>query len=180
MYDISMNAHMTEAGCNRNRLVRNEPDLGSLIGLHGKTRRRADSTHIRLRERRNDPVSGFIDVIGSMVKLDIGYGSACAPNGLAIHAADETDERFGSWKEAEDLGALISELGPIDLNETCVVGAGVEADLPQPGRIENGRRPFRRPLTSARPIFFDGWMFRQCCHSSSFQCIYNERAKKMF
>jgi hypothetical protein len=71
------------------------------------------------------------------------------------------------WKEAQNLGALISERISIDLDEADVIGASLEGYLPEPCGIEDRRRGWSNAAASPLAVRFDGRMFCQQRHIAS-------------
>ena len=97
-----------------------------------------------------------------VVELQVGDRPGRAADRLPVHPADDADQPLGPRVEAEDLGPLVVELGPVDGDEADVVGPGVEAEPPEPlGVQDRVRRPLRATCRCRTTV---GW-------SSSFDIV---------
>jgi hypothetical protein len=82
----------------------------------------------------------LIDLITGVVKFEVSDRPGRTTDRLAVHPANETQERSGGRVVPEDVVPLAVEGRAADLDQTGVVGPTVEAELPQPRRIQNSRR----------------------------------------
>jgi hypothetical protein len=82
----------------------------------------------------------LVDLVGGVVELDVGNRPCRRTDVLPVHFEDEADERLCRGEEAHDLGMLIGEFRPPDLDETNIIGSRVEAQTPKPLGLECERR----------------------------------------
>jgi hypothetical protein len=64
--------------------------------------------------------------LASLVKFNICCRASGTSNWLAVHAEDETNQRSGSRKEAQDVRALAGEFRPVDIAKADIIRACVE------------------------------------------------------
>jgi len=134
-----MNAHVSETCGNRNRFVRDDPDLAgaNTIHFHWKSHGRIDRAHAAISKSSHNVVRNFIDSFARLMKFDIGRRSRRTANGLAIHSEYETDKRLRWLEKSKDVGPLNAKFGMIDINEANIIRARIEAQLAEPMTIED-------------------------------------------
>src|SRR5262245_6389588 len=106
------------------------------------------------------------------MEFQVGHRPGRAANRLAVHAADEGDEGLCPRKKLQNIPPLVVERRPADLDEPHVVGAGIAAQLFQPGGVESGWRGGRRLNRSPFVKLFDGGMLGEFHRGAPFCCIY--------
>src|SRR5262245_10650066 len=70
--------------------------------------------------------------------------------------------------ETQDVVSLVGKLRTIDLDETDVVGAGFEAESPEPISVKTRRSSLVGRRFNLLPKPFNGRMFRKHCHTLPF------------
>jgi hypothetical protein len=78
----------------------------------------------------------FVDVISSVVELQVCHRAGGTADRLPIHAADEAEKRLGPGEHTNDVVALVFQSRAVDLDHPGVIGSAFEAQLAQPGRIK--------------------------------------------
>jgi hypothetical protein len=101
------------------------------------------------------------------MELQVGHGPSGAADRLAVHPADEADERFRRRKKAQDVIPLIVEGSSADLDQARIVRPSVSAYLAQSIRIKLGRGRGRggRGCSCIESLY--GWMIGQFHDGSS-------------
>src|SRR5262249_61044959 len=102
-----------------------------------------------LLQRRGNSTPDVVDLVGGVVELQVGNRPRRRTDVLAVHLEDEADERLGRGEQAHDLGMLVGQLRSADFDETDVIRPCLEAQAPQPLRIEWRRR---RRVAGARSL----------------------------
>jgi len=94
------------------------------------------------------------------VEFEFLNGASWRPDVLPVHAANNTYERSGSGKDVLNLGFLIGNFWPIAFNETHVVCARVQAQVPEPSCIKDLIRWRFNPVCPFLVKMFHAWVFR--------------------
>jgi hypothetical protein len=139
--DVAVDAHAAQAGGDSDRLVGDDPDLaGEAAHLHREAGRGVQGLHALLLQGGDDLAGDLVGVVVAGVELQVRGGAGRAADRPPVHPADEAEERFGVREGAQDVGPLVVQGGAADLDQAGVVGPAVQAQLAQPGRIEQLRR----------------------------------------
>jgi len=141
MYHVPVNAHLSQAGCHCNQLVRDNPELACAdpVHLHRKSHSRIRCPHATVSESHHNAVGYFVYVLARVVKFNIRHRPGRTANRLSVHAQDETDQCPGPRIKSHDIRALIAQLRSVDFDEADIVRACIETQLTQPSTIERGR-----------------------------------------
>ena len=127
-----MDAHLTEARRDGDRLVRDDPDLvGEPAHLHREAHRRVDRPDPLGLQGGDDSARDLVDLVARVVEFQVGDRPGRAADRLAVHPADDADESLRPRVEAEYLGPLVVEFLAVDGHEADVIGPGIQADSPQ-------------------------------------------------
>jgi hypothetical protein len=60
------------------------------------------------------------------MEFKIGDGAGWSADVVAVHPHDKADERFRPGQQPENLRFLVRDLGTVNLNEPCVIRAGLK------------------------------------------------------
>src|SRR5262249_28304522 len=91
----------------------------------------------------------------------------------------EAEERLGRREKSKDVVALVVQGRTADLHQPSVVGSAIDAELPQPRRIERARHFGSDSLAAARfAEASHGWMFVKFHDPPPTLCICKHICKK--
>ena len=107
--DVAVNAHVSQARSDGDRLVRDDPNLAArkAVHLHREAHRRVDRSHSLALQSGHDLASDLVDVIAGVVEFEVGDRAGGAADRLPVHPADEAEERFGGREVTEDVVSLV-------------------------------------------------------------------------
>src|SRR5215468_398907 len=108
--------------------------IGAAVLLHRQARRGVHSPDASLLQ--GDDLVGMI--VGA-VELQVRGGTSRAADRLPVHPAHEAAEGLGGWAVPEDVVSLVVQGQTADLDQAGSVSTAVEAQVPQPRRIDDGR-----------------------------------------
>ena len=154
-------------------LWRDDPDLaGEAVHLHREAHRRVDRPDALRFQGGDDGVGHLVGVVARVVELQVGDRTGRAADRLAVHPADDADERLRPRVKAEDLASLVVEFGPVDRDEAHIVSPGVETLL---ARSQSASRTVGgRSCTSRRCFITVGWSSSFVTSPSSLYIQQNE------
>src|SRR5262249_54714027 len=176
MDDVPMAAYLTQAGGDRDRLVRDDPRLPApAIHLHRKSGGWVERANAALLERGHDAARCFVQFVARVVKLEIRHGARRGPQALAVHPQHESDERARRRKERQDLALLRGDFRPADGDEPDIRRADVETQLPQPRGVDDRSR--RRLDATAVENLYGGMVFEPS-HGRLFLYVYTSIGRK--
>ena len=137
MDQVAVNPDFAETCRRGHRFVRYDPELArEIIHLHRESHRRIHRPYSLSFQFPNDPARNLVDLVSGVVKLQVRDRAGAAADRFAIHANDETDQRSRVREIAEDVVSLVRDFRPSDFNESHVVGAELQAQVPQGADIE--------------------------------------------
>jgi hypothetical protein len=149
--DVAVDAHLAQPGLDGHRFVRDHPGFaGPGADLHGEARARVQCAHAVVAERGGDAVADVGDSVVGTVELpvaDRARGGADRLDGGALH---ERDQGVRPGERRGDVGELLGEGGPLDVDEPDVVGAGPQAKVPERGVVEDAGRGEQRVAVLGR------------------------------
>ncbi len=166
MDDVAVEAHLSEAGRLRDRLVGNDAHAGR-IGL--RFHREGGGGIDRAEAHFFQPAHGFprnmIHIVISLVEFLVRDRADGGAHSVSVHPDDEADERFRAGEERADPCLLVCDGGIGNRDEAAIVRAAVEHQVAEEGGRERAVVPDSLPGAIARHI---GVLVRACrqivCH----------------
>ena len=175
-----MDAHVTQARRHGDRLVRDDPDLArKAVHAPSGSPPTGSSPERPSLPGRHDLAGDLVGVVVGVVELQVGDRTGRAADRLPVHPADEAEQGLGVREVTQDVVPLVVQRRAADLDQAGVVGPAVEAQLPQPRRIESVDGGSAESGSS--PAF--SWKRRTVGCSARFTmtplyCIYNVSSEK--
>jgi hypothetical protein len=86
--------HVAETGRDRDRLVRDGPDLfREPVHLHREAHRRVHGSNAAPLEGGDDPPRDVVHLIAGVMELEVREGAGRVAHVLSVHPTDEAEER---------------------------------------------------------------------------------------
>ena len=165
-----MDADLAEAGGDRDRLVRDDPDAPWVaIHLHRKAGGGIERPDPLALQRIGDRMRDIVDVMIAAVELEVADRAHGCADVLAMQACDDRDEGPRPGERRQRMRAFGGDLLAVDRDEADVRGAGLAADAAQAVGGDGGRRGARRAVAQGA----DGRVIARGCHDTRYNtCIY--------
>jgi hypothetical protein len=136
MNHVAMDAHVTKTRGNATGLwemshsfvPQRSASMGKPAAVHGPN-------SLAL-ERGDDLPRHVIDLVRHVMEFEVRNGSCRRPHVVAVHPANETDERFGFGKQNVDVRFLFGEFFAAYFNKPNLIRTGFETQRAEPCRAE--------------------------------------------
>lgn len=149
--DVAVQAHHTEPGGRRDRLVCHHPDplAGEAVHLLGEADGRIECAASGVLEGLGDAAGGMVGLLVGLVELLVGHAAGGGAAVVAVHPDRHRDQGAGAGQRGLYVLALTGQVGVVQADRGDVVRPGRQAQLAQPGRVDHRRRA--RDVTGRAP-----------------------------
>src|SRR5262245_51558655 len=142
MNQVAVNAQVTQAGLDGDRLMRDDPDgtAARLIHLHGETHGEIHGSDAARLELGHNRCTDLIDLIAGAMELEVGHGPRRPAHRFSRHTDHKAQERRGPGIMPENLVTLGVERRARDVDYSRVSSAALHGETAQPGAFQHRRR----------------------------------------